>query len=145
MGGRGADRPRADRLWGGSTGTQNRLWCNIHPGRKITFMPAKLISTDKVRVWVRVNTSTGCGGEFSRSPGFKVVFSMPVAGRLTALLARVFFKENLQLHKSPSLVPSLPPVPSLPFPPLPSFPFPSPSPPPFSRGPGVSPPENFWN
>jgi len=48
-----------------------------------------------------------------------------------------FFKENLQLHKSPSLVPSLP------FPSLPSSPFPSP--PLFSGGPGVSPPENFWN
>ena len=48
-----------------------------------------------------------------------------------------FFKKNLQLHKSPSLVPSLP------FPSLTSSPFPSP--PPFSGGPVVSPPENFWN
>ena len=43
--------------------------------------------------------------------------------------AQGFLKENLQLHKSPSLVPSLPPVPSLPFPSLPFLPLPSPSPP----------------
>ena len=48
-----------------------------------------------------------------------------------------FFKENLQLHKSPSLVPSLTPVPSLPFLSLPFLPSPPlllPSP--FQRGSG---------
>ena len=40
-----------------------------------------------------------------------------------------FFNENLQLHNSPFLVSSLPPLPSLPFP---SLPFLSLPPPPFS-------------
>ena len=60
---------------------------------------------------------------------------------LLTVLCRVFFKENLQLHNSPSH-PSLPSF--FPFPPSPSLPFFSlPFPSPFSGGPGASPPEKF--
>ena len=67
------------------------------------------------------------------------LFGLP---RLFSLSLRVF-KENLQLHKSPSLVPSLP-FPSLPFLPLPSPPLPLPLLAWF-RGYHPRPPENFWN
>jgi len=55
-----------------------------------------------------------------------------------------FLKENLQLHKSPSLVPSLPPVSSLPLPSLPFLPLPSPPvPSPFQRESGGITPGKF--